>query len=138
MTPEDPRESAWRGEPYAWQGQGPQFDPATGKPRFDEVFARQLMGKYVLVGFSYYSDADDAEHRQFLEQRQFHGDVIRVSEREGLVLRLRNSGEEMKLPPDFRPFIKARPGSYTLSSTKEVVYDPDYVCTWCMHKKATP
>lgn len=124
------------GERYSWQGEGPQFDPVTGQPNFDQGFAQEITGKYVLVGISYYADVDESRHEHLVEQRQFHGDVIRVNEREGIILRLRNSGEEYQLPPDFRPFEAARAGEYALHSTKEVVYDPDYLCTWCIHKKA--
>ncbi len=121
------------GERYRWQGAGPQFDPATGQPQFDHAMAAEMVGKYVLVGITYYADKDTAVHEHPTGHKQCHGDVVRVSEQEGIVMRLRHSGQEYVFPPDFRSLQKAEPGEYTLRSTKEVVLNPDYVCTWCVH-----
>ncbi len=94
------------------------------RPKYDHLFAGQIIGKRVLVGITY-RDSDD----NFVEQKQFYGEVIRVGEVEGIVLRIPISGKEFKLPPDFRNFAEAAPGEYRLRSTGEVIVNPDYTTT---------
>jgi hypothetical protein len=91
---------------------------------FDEVAALSLIGKYVVVGVNYTD-----QNGELVEQKQFHGRVVRANAREGVVL-IQPSGDEMKLPPFLRAFQPARPGEYRLRSTGEVVANPDYTCTW--------
>lgn len=99
------------------------------KPEFDSQKARELIGKHCLVGLTY-CDKSGKE----IEQKQFHGDIIMASEQEGIVLRLRPSGEEFKLPPDLRAFLPAKPGTYTLKNTGETVINPDLLTTWTINK----
>ncbi len=64
--------------------------------------------------------------------KQFYGTVMSADPEEGITLRLAGSrsGEVYTLPPDLRAFFPARPGSYRLRGTGEVVIDPDYTTTW--------
>jgi hypothetical protein len=60
-----------------------------------------------------------------------HGDVVRA-DRQGIVVRLRGSGEDFELPPDPSQFHEAPRGRYRLRSTGEAVIDPDYTTTWTL------
>jgi hypothetical protein len=64
-----------------------------------------------------------------VDQRQFHGRVVRANAWEGIVL-VQPSDEGVRLPPLLKAIQKASPGEYRLSTTGEVVVNPDYTCTW--------
>jgi hypothetical protein len=85
--------------------------------------ASAFLGKRVLAGLTY-RDRSGAETR-----RQVHGVIVRIDAREGVVIALPN-GEAFRLPPDLDGYERAAPGRYTLSSTGEIVEDPDLVGTW--------
>jgi hypothetical protein len=105
----------------------PSFDD--GRPRFDDYFARELMGKHVLAGVTVLDSKG-----QLVEHKQFHGHVDRVDAREGIRVRLlgEREGEFEWLPPHTDAFKKARPGEYRLKGTGEVVVDPDYTTMWTL------
>lgn len=98
------------------------------QPYYDESEAQSLIGKRVLVGLTYRSHADEV-----LRLEQFHGQVVRVSESEGIIVLLGGSNEERWLPPDLSRLEVASPGEYRLKSTGEVVVDPDYLATWTIY-----
>ena len=100
------------------------------QPDFNEKAAQKLVGKHVLVGVTYTDDRDEP-----IDQKQFHGRVVRANAEEGVVI-LQKSGEEMRLPPFLKAFERANPGEYRLRSTGEVVVDPDYTCTWSVRRPA--
>ncbi len=83
-----------------------------------------MIGKRVLVGKTY------VRGDEVIEQVQFHGVIETADERTGFALRRADTGEWESLPPDLRAFRPAEPGEYTLSSTGEVVLDPDFIATW--------
>jgi hypothetical protein len=91
---------------------------------FDDQFAAQLLGAYVLVGITNFNHSGEVQ-----DQRQFHGRVIRASPKDGVVV-VDNAGEEHWLPPHRNSYIPADPGEYRLRSTGETVVDPDYLSTW--------
>jgi hypothetical protein len=103
----------------------PSFDD--GRPPFDHHFAQTLLGKYVLVGVTRQSHTG-----RIIRKEQFHGRVVEVDAQKGICLRLEGerSGQFEWLPPDTRAFMKASPGEYELSASKEVVIDPDYTSRW--------
>ena len=85
------------------------------------------MGKHVLVGVT------ALDHKgKLVEHKQFYGKVTQADPREGFRVELLGEAEGRVewLPPDTRPFQKARPGEYRLKSTGEVVVDPDYTAMW--------
>jgi len=45
-----------------------------------------------------------------------------------------NGGGEFSLPPDVTSLQPAKPGTYKLRSSGEVVVNPDYVCTWTINE----
>lgn len=103
------------------------------KPPFDEKFAKQYVGKYVLIGISVF-DSSGALKRQ----EQIHGIVSEVSTTVFVVLKGAYEGQTRKFPPDIRSLSIAKPGEYTLRETKEVINDPDLLWTWNVTEKPTP
>lgn len=88
-----------------------------------ELQFSDLPGKVILVGLTYYT-----HDKQFIEQKQFHGTVIRADEK-GILIR-KSDGEETMLPPDLRSTKAAPPGEYRERSTGEIVENPDFLSTW--------
>src|SRR5262249_38167597 len=93
-------------------------------PMFSEVAARDLIGRTVILGIT-----RKAHDGRLIRQDQYRGRIVRATLAEGIVLQA-PSGEELKLPPDLRPFLGARRGEYRFRSTGEVVADPDLQTTW--------
>ena len=73
-------------------------------------------------------------NEELLEQKQFHGDIVRIDDHEGIVIKLRDSGNEFKLPPDISSLTPAPEGDYRLRATGEVVLNPDLMTTWTLTK----
>jgi hypothetical protein len=88
-----------------------------------------LIGKYLLAGVSCF-DHDE----KIVEQRQFHGVIVRINEHEGIVVRLSDSGEEWALPPDLDSLQEAPAGEYRLCTTGEIVINPDLLASWTVVK----
>ncbi len=88
-----------------------------------ELTFADLPGKVILVGITYYT-----HDKQFIEQKQFHGTVVRADE-SGILIR-KSDGEETTLPPDLRSTKPASPGEYRERSTGEIVENPDFLSTW--------
>ena len=97
--------------------------------RTHEDVALDLMGALVLVGMTRLSHEE-----RLIRKEQFYGRVVDVSERDGICLKLEGArdGEYYWMPPTTEPYQRAKPGEYTLSSTGEVVKDPDYLSTWTL------
>jgi hypothetical protein len=98
---------------------------------WDQTLADALIGKVLLVGITYLTKQGD-----FIEQRQFFGQVRLTDPRKGILLALQGSrtGEEFNLPPDTRSVSKAEPGEYRLRSTGEVVVNPDFTVMFTVSK----
>jgi hypothetical protein len=94
-----------------------------------EQAAAVMVGKYVLIGVTYY----DKEGNE-IRQQQFHG-VIDSASDQGILIALRGAsqGETWNMPPDLRGFRAAEPGRYLLHSTNEEIDDPDYTVAWAFH-----
>lgn len=98
----------------------------SGVGDLDEELAASFIGRYVLAGLTYVSASGEET------LKQVHGRVLRINPREGVVISLAN-GDEFSLPPDLSGYSAADPGEYTLSTTGEVVTDPDLLCTWVVN-----
>jgi len=98
-------------------------------PPFDPEFARELIGKYVLVGVTI-----EDRRGETLRQEQFHGTVVSANADSGinLVLCGTREGESKTLPPATHVFREIPPGSYNLRGTGETVIDPDYTSQWVL------
>lgn len=83
-----------------------------------------LVGKMLLVGITRVDSAN-----QELGREQVYGEVLRISEAEGLVIRCAVTGDERWLPPDPEFYEPAAPGHYRLRNGHEVT-DPDYLATF--------
>ncbi len=94
------------------------------KTEFDAAKAKSLIGKSVLIGFSYI-DKDD----NLIDQDQLYGEIINFNERV-CVVRIKNAGNEMTLPPVVEAFTEAPKGEYRNNKTGEVVTDPDLTVAW--------
>jgi hypothetical protein len=92
--------------------------PNRGKARF-------IRGKDVIVGLTYLKS--DGSLR---ERMQFHGTIEVANAATGIGIRRVGHEERFTLPPDFRSVQPARPGTYRMKSTGEVVEDPALECTW--------
>jgi hypothetical protein len=99
---------------------------------FDDEKAKEIVGNHILVGITYLDKSGEFE-----SQQQFHGEVLSASSADGILVKLKGKrdGEEYNLPPDTSCIWKADPGIYTLRSSDEKVENPDYLCTWEVHKK---
>jgi hypothetical protein len=98
------------------------------QPYFDDEEAEILIGKHLLVGVTHRNHADE-----ITDVEQFHGEIVRATREEGIVLRLAASGEERRLPPDLSRLEQAAPGNYRLKASGEVVENPDFVSTWTVY-----
>ena len=97
------------------------------EPHFDDDKATGILGKRLLVGVTYRNLDDEVTGLE-----QFHGEIIRASRDEGIILRL-NSGEERWVPPDLSRLQQADPGEYKLKGSGEVVVDPDLLSMWTVY-----
>lgn len=91
----------------------------------DEVKVAQMINKHIIVGITIL-DHDGT----LLEQKQMHGDIIRINTKEGIVIKLHNSDTEYSLPPNLDSIEVAPEGEYRFRSTGEVVVNPDFMTSW--------
>ena len=108
---------------YEWQGGDPH-------PEFDEALAETYVGKYILIGITYLDHSGKE-----LERQQMHG-IIESASRAGFNISLRGkrSGQSWNMPPMLDAIRPAKPGSYSLKETGEVIEDPELVATWQIRK----
>ncbi|MBC6980575.1 hypothetical protein [Caulobacter sp. 17J80-11] len=87
--------------------------------------AAALVGKTILVGKTYAGAGGE-------RYEQLHGVVTKADPAQGIALALEgpHQGETYWLPPDTRGLKPAKPGSYRLRSTGEVIEDPDYLAMY--------
>jgi hypothetical protein len=98
------------------------------EPYFDEEEAKAIIGKRLLVGVTHRNRNEEVTGIE-----QFHGEIIRASREEGIILRLSGSGEERWVPPDLSRLEPANPGNYKLKASGEVVVDPDFLSSWTVY-----
>lgn len=110
-----PNTKSWSGEP----------DPA-----FDQDFAEGFVDKYILVGITHVTHANE-----FISQEQLHGRIISASP-EGIDIELGgvNEGRQWRMPPMFEELEPAAPGIYQLRSTGESVDNPDFTFSVTVRK----
>jgi len=96
--------------------------PFRSKPSPPDV-SISMLGKQVLVAITF---KDAAGHD--IEYFQTHGRIVEVDAVRGIVLE-KTDGFLFHLPPNLEWLKPARPGSYRLKATREVLVDPDYLST---------
>lgn len=108
---------------YQWTGEN-------APPDFDQALADSYVGRYILVGLTYLD-----HFGKVLEQIQIHGVVEAASPRGvRIALRGKRDGEVWVMPPDLNSISSAKPGTYSLRSTGEVVENPELLATWSVTK----
>ena len=105
-----------------------EYTSEQGEPHFDDEGATAIIGKRLLVGVTYRNLDDEVTGLE-----QFHGEIIRASRDEGIILRLSGSSEERWVPPDLSRLQRADPGEYKLKGSGEVVVDPDLQSMWTVY-----
>lgn len=98
------------------------------EPYFDEEEAKAILGKHLLVGVTHRNHNDEVTGLE-----QFHGEIIRASREEGIILRLGGTDIERWVPPDLSRLEPATPGNYRLKDSGEGVVDPDLLSTWTVY-----
>jgi hypothetical protein len=98
-------------------------------PHFDSERAASLVGKHLIIGLTVH-DREDTP----IDQIQLHGDIVRVNQPEGVVVRLHPSGVEYAMPAVLAAYEPAPPGDYQFSASGEVVRDPDLMTTWVVYE----
>ena len=97
-------------------------DPQTmSKWNYTEDELQTMVGKHLLVAVAYCKT-----DKSVVSREQFHGRVLRINFKEGIILKLHGSENERAIPLDFSELKKARKGQYTLTNTQETVEDPDF------------
>jgi hypothetical protein len=99
--------------------------------KFDTEFAKKLPGKSILIGVSVLNDKGEVE-----SQEQMHGLIKSASGTDGIVILLNGSfkGHEWIMPPDTSCIKVADPGEYNLKATGESIKNPDFLCSWEVHR----
>ena len=94
---------------------------------WDERLAARLPGKYIIVGLRYVG-LNGAPDR--LEQK--HGVIAKVDRQDCIAVELRGSdlGECHWMPPQTSILQRAKPGTYRLKGSGDVIENPDYLATW--------
>lgn len=92
---------------------------------FDAAQAEKMVGKTVLVSLTCMNDFGDLDAFE-----QFSGEILRITNDDGLVLMREDTSEEFNLPPDLDHYQVAKSGDYKLAETDVVISNPDYVVEW--------
>ncbi len=92
---------------------------------FDPAQAEAMIGKTVLVSLTCMNDYGDLDAFE-----QFAGEILRVTNEDGLVVKRADNGEEFNLPPDLDHYQPAEPGSYKLAESEAIIENPDYLVEW--------
>jgi|GEM_PF-3314603 len=96
---------------------------------FDRERADGMIGKHLIIGLTIHDAFDTV-----VDRVQLHGTIIRVTQDEGVVVRLLPSGVEHAMPAILSAYEAAPPGDYHFQNTGEVVTDPDLMTTWAVYE----
>ncbi|MCF8506840.1 MAG: hypothetical protein K9G59_18175 [Caulobacter sp.] len=101
---------------------------------WDERLAARLPGKYVIVGLTRLGPNGERER---VEQK--HGVVVTADRDQGIGIELQGAGlgEVYWMPPQTSTLQRAKPGSYRLKESGDVVENPDYIVTWLVEPAPT-
>lgn len=91
--------------------------------------AATMIGKSVIIGLTIH-DRDDNE----VDRVQLHGEILRINQEEGVVVKLLPSGVEYNMPAILSAYEEAPPGDYHFQSTGEVITDPDLMTSWVVYE----
>ncbi|MGE5372754.1 MAG: hypothetical protein ACM3QZ_12260 [Solirubrobacterales bacterium] len=99
------------------------------KPEFDTARAAEMIGKRIMVNALVHN-----RDAFVVDEVQFYGEIVRVNETEGIVIRRADTGEEYCLPSELEAIQPAPPGEYVFQGSGEVVVNPDYMANWVNFK----
>jgi len=97
-----------------------------------------LVGKKLLVGFTYYNEA-----QEFLYQKELYGEILSATVSHGIHINVPDGKnplpghEGLIIPPDLENILYAPRGRYTSQSTSEVVSNPDFLSAWLVFLPAS-
>lgn len=94
------------------------------KAEFDAAKAKSLIGKTVVIGFTYVDEND-----KLIDQDQFHGSIQTFNDRV-CVVKIIGTDNVLTLPPVVEAFSEASKGEYRNVKTGEVIVDPDLSVAW--------
>jgi len=88
-----------------------------------------MIGKHLIIGLTIHDMFDNV-----VDHVQLHGNIVRVSAEEGVVVKLVPSGVEHIMPAVLSAYEEAPPGDYHFQSTSEVVSNPDLLTAWVVYE----
>jgi hypothetical protein len=97
--------------------------------RFDMSRAPEFIGRRVIIELEI-RGGDDRP----IERRQLYGEIERISEGEGMVVRLSPSGREYRLPPDLGELEPLEPGVRRLEPGGIAVDGAEYLVRALAHE----
>ncbi len=92
---------------------------------FNTQQAETMIGKKVLVSLTCMNDFGDLDAFE-----QFAGTIVRIDNKDGLVVMREDTQEEFSLPPDLDHYQVAKSGDYKLAESDTIVSNPDFVVEW--------
>lgn len=92
-----------------------------GGYNWDEDFARNLLGRTLLVGITYLEQDGSIAERQ-----QIFGTVQSCNAKTGIVITLKESGETFTVAPILEAIEPAKPGVYQMKDSDNVIINPDF------------
>ncbi len=87
-------------------------------------FQNLLKGKIFIVGISFIN-----KEGELIEQYQTYGSVLELTS-DGFIKLLRNDKSVFQLPYYNEAIESGQKEAYKLTSTNEVINDPDFIMTW--------
>ena len=109
----------------------------SANPEWDDARAHWLLGKQVLVGVTHVA----ADGRTVINKEQFLGLIMTATEGVGIEVVCvtgANEGQKLMLPPVTAAYQDAKPGSYRLKSTGEVIVNPEVTVSWTVTQSGKP
>jgi hypothetical protein len=96
--------------------------------RFHLDHPETILGKRLIIDLT---TLDHQEH--LLDRQQLYGEIVAISETQGIIVRLLPSKDEFILPPDLRLFEPVPSGSHRLEPSGEVVDHVDLLAKRVIH-----
>jgi hypothetical protein len=97
--------------------------------RFEMSRAPELIGRRVIIDLEIRTGDDKP-----IERRQLYGEIERISEGEGVVVRLHPSGREYRLPPALDEFEPLEPGLRRLEPGGEAIDGAEFLVRTVVHE----
>ena len=109
--------------------------PPNATPQWDAERAAWLLGRQVLVGVTHLAP----NGKSVVGKEQFLGLIMAATEGVGVqvvCLTGDNEGKTVMLPPVTAAYQNAKPGTYKLKSTGQVIINPEVTVSWTVTQKS--